>query len=150
MKPLARSTEADFVNDFRLNASGVDHAAQLAQPASKAGGDTSAMTPSSSIAASQGFVTHASIAKSRGAVESLKLSLAAELARKAWVNAIAPSLTTTALAFALVRIESVAAAITAAHPLARWGESEDIAELAAFLASPRAFWTTGRIIREGA
>ena len=76
--------------------------------------------------------------------------MTAELVRKVYVNAIAPSLTKTAFANALVRNESVAAAITAVHLPAIWGESENNAELAAFLMSPRVFWATGQAMGEGA
>jgi hypothetical protein len=65
LKPLVRSTEEDFVNDFPLNALGAVHLARLALRASKAGGDTSAMVLFPNIAASRGFVSHASVAKAK-------------------------------------------------------------------------------------
>lgn len=53
--------------------------------------------------ARQGFTFHGSIGMAKGAVEGLTLSLAAELAPKVGVNAIAPSLTRTPLAAACWR-----------------------------------------------
>jgi len=100
----------------------------------------------SSIAVSQGFTAHASIAMAKGAVEGLTRSLAAELAPKIRVNAIAPSLTKTPLAKALTSNENMANAIAALHPIPRLGEPEDIAGLAALLMTPQASWITGQII----
>jgi NAD(P)-dependent dehydrogenase (short-subunit alcohol dehydrogenase family) len=146
LKPLARLTEADFLEDFRVNALGAARAAQAAQGALKASAGTSSIVLFSTIAVTQGFVSHASVAMAKGAVEGLTRSLAAELAPHTRVNAIAPSLTRTPLAAALTRSEPMAAAIAALHPLPRLGEAADIAELAAFLVSPRAGWITGQII----
>lgn len=146
LKPLARLTEADFLEDFRVNALGAARAAQAAQGALKASAGTSSIVLFSTIAVTQGFVSHASVAMAKGAVEGLTRSLAAELAPHTRVNAIAPSLTRTPLAAALTRSEPMAAAIAALHPLPRLGEAGDIAELAAFLVSPRAGWITGQII----
>ena len=146
LKPLARLTEADFLDDFRVNALGAARAAQAAQGALKASAGTSSIVLFSTIAVTQGFVSHASVAMAKGAVEGLTRSLAAELAPHTRVNAIAPSLTRTPLAAALTRSEPMAAAIAALHPLPRLGEAGDIAELAAFLVSPRAGWITGQII----
>ncbi len=146
LKPLGRLSEADFINDFRINALGAVKAAQAAQTALKAYEGVSSIVLFSTIAVAQGFVAHASVAMAKGAIEGLTLSLAAELAPKTRVNAIAPSLTKTPLAAALTRSEPMAAAIATMHPLARLGEAEDIANLAAFLISPQADWITGQII----
>lgn len=90
---------------------------------------------------------HASIGMAKGAIDGLVLALAAELALKIRVNAIAPSLTRTDLSAGLLASEQTAAAIAALlHPLARLGEPEDIAALAAFLLSAEADWITGQII----
>jgi NAD(P)-dependent dehydrogenase (short-subunit alcohol dehydrogenase family) len=82
----------------------------------------------------------------KGAVAGLTLSLAAELAPQVRVNAIAPSLTRTRLANAILVNEQVGATLAALHPLQRLGTPEDIAALAGFLISVEAAWITGQII----
>ncbi len=82
----------------------------------------------------------------KGAVNGLTLSLAAELAPKIRVNAIAPSLTKTPLSEKILTNEKIAAAVTDLHPLKKLGSSEDIASLAAYLLSDEAAWITGQII----
>jgi NAD(P)-dependent dehydrogenase (short-subunit alcohol dehydrogenase family) len=79
-------------------------------------------------------------------VEGLTLSLAAELAPKIRVNAIAPSLTRTGLAAGIVSNEAMAATIAGLHALQRLGEPEDVASAAAFLIGPDASWITGQVI----
>lgn len=119
MKSLARLSEADFLNDFRVNAMGAALAVQAALKALK----KSTAAPSvvfSSVAARQGFASHASIGMATAAVSGLTLSLAAELAPRVRVNAIAPSLIRTPLA----------ASIAGPHVLQRLGTPADIAALA--------------------
>ena len=146
LKPATRLTEADVERDFAVNAMGAFRAAQAAIPHLKAAPGSPAMLFFSTVAAAQGFTAHVSVAMAKGAVEGLTLSLAAELAPKIRVNCIAPSLTRTPLAEALTRNEQMATAIAALHPLARLGEPEDVAPLAALLLSDRAAWTTGQVI----
>jgi len=146
LKSLARLAEADFLNDFRVNAMGAALAVQAAlKPLQK-----SAATPSivlfSSVAARQGFASHASIGMAKAAVSGLTLSLAAELAPHIRVNAIAPSLTRTPLAASILSSEPMAASIAGLHPLQRLGTPADIAALARFLLSEESGWMTGQII----
>jgi NAD(P)-dependent dehydrogenase (short-subunit alcohol dehydrogenase family) len=145
LKPLGRLTEADFEQDFRVNALGAAKAVQAALPALKAGDEPSSVVLFSTVAVAQGFASHASISMAKGAVEGLTLALAAELAPKVRVNAIAPSLTRTSLAQGLVSNETVANGIAQMHALPRLGTAEDTAALAAFLVS-EASWITGQII----
>ena len=146
LKPLARLTAADFTHDFQVNAMGAALAVQAALPALKASENNPAIVLFSTIAVRQGFAAHASIGMAKGAVEGLTLSLAAELSPRIRVNAIAPSLTRTAMASGLTSNAQMATAIAAMHPLGRLGEAEDIAGVTAFLLSPQASWMTGQVI----
>lgn len=146
LRSFPRLTEADFVSDFKVNAVGAALAIQAALPALKQNAGTASVVLFSSVAALQGFSLHASMGMAKGAVSGLTLSLAAELAPKVRVNAIAPSLTRTPLAERIIPSEQMAAGIAALHALPRLGTPEDIAALTAFLISPQADWITGQII----
>lgn len=146
LRPLSRLTQADFARDFRLNAMGAALAVQAALPALKAAPETASVVLFSSVAVAQGFAAHASVSMAKGAVEGLTRALAAELAPKIRVNAIAPSLTDTPLAAGLTGNPQMVAAIAQLHALPRLGKPQDIAALAAFLISDQADWMSGQVI----
>lgn len=146
LRSLGRLTEADFLTDFRVNALGAALAIQAALPALKKSAGRASVVLFSSVAVLQGFTFHASISMAKGAVDGLTLSLAAELAPKIRVNAIAPSLTRTRLGESLLSNEQTTKAIAEMHALQRLGTPEDVAALAAFLLSSEADWITGQII----
>lgn len=146
LRPLARLTTVDFDRDFRLNAMGAALAVQAALPALKASTRTASVVLFSSVAVAQGFSAHASIAMAKGAVEGLTRALAAELAPKIRVNAIAPSLTDTPLAASLTGNRQIADSIAQLHALQRLGKPADIAALAAFLISEQADWISGQVM----
>jgi NAD(P)-dependent dehydrogenase (short-subunit alcohol dehydrogenase family) len=146
LRSLRRLTEAEFLHDFRVNALGAALAIQAALPALGKSAGTASIVLFSSVAARQGFSFHASVGMAKGAVSGLALSLAAELAPKVRVNAIAPSLTRTRLTEGLLSNEQTAASIAGLHALPRLGAPEDVAALATFLLSPDADWITGQII----
>lgn len=144
---FSKLRQDDFLADYRLNALGAATAIQAALPAMRnhQGGPAS-IVMFSSVAASQGFSGHASIAMSKGAVEALTLSLAAELAPHIRVNCIAPSLLQTPLSQSILTSETMTNAIKQLHPLQRLGTADDAASLASFLLSSDASWITGQII----
>ena len=95
---LLRLTAEDFHNDFEIKAGGDALAVKALLPGLKKSLGTPSVVLFSSVAVAQGFAFHASIGMAKGAVEGLTRSLAAELAPRIRVNAIAPSLTRTPLA----------------------------------------------------
>ncbi len=147
LKPLTRLTDDEVLEDFRVNALGASRAMKAALPALKASAQaTASVVLFSTVAVQRGFPSHASVAMAKGAVEGLTRALAAELAPKIRVNAIAPSLTKTPLANFLTKNTASADALAQLHPLQRLGHSDDIASAAAFLMSEEASWITGQII----
>ena len=98
------------------------------------------------MAGGGGVAFHGSVASGKGAVEGLTRSLAAEFAPRIRVNAIAPSLTDTPLAKALLADEGKRTAAAERHPLKRTGTPRELADIAHFLLSDSASWVTGQII----
>jgi NAD(P)-dependent dehydrogenase (short-subunit alcohol dehydrogenase family) len=81
---------------------------------------------------------------SKAALIGLTIQLAAELAPKVRVNAIAPAVVKTKFAAALY--ESDEEGVASAYPLKRLGEAEDVGAAAAYLASGDAGWITGQTL----
>jgi 3-oxoacyl-[acyl-carrier protein] reductase len=146
LKPFHRLTAGDFLNDFQVNCLGAVHAIQQALPALKKAPAASVVL-FSTIAVAQGMAFHASIAAAKAAVEGLTKSLAAELAPKIRVNAIAPSLTDTPLASMLLGNDAKREAAAKRHPLQTVGNPAHTAQLAAFLLSDASSFLTGQILR---
>ena len=100
----------------------------------------------SSIVGSRGNAGQTNYAASKGAVNMLTKSLAKELAgRNITVNVVSPGYTETATVSDLsARLKE---AILGRIPAGRFGTTDEIAALAAFLASDDARYITGDIIR---
>ncbi len=146
LKPLGRLTEADFIADYTINALGAVKAVQAALPALKASQGTASVLLFSTIAVAQGFASHASVSMAKGAIEGLTRALAAELAPKIRVNAIAPSLTDTPLAATITGNAAIAQGVAALHAIPRLGTSDDVAALGALLLGDQSGWITGQVM----
>lgn len=100
----------------------------------------------SSVAATMGMPFHTSIAAAKAAVEGFARALAAEYAPQLRVNVIAPSLTHTPLADKFLNSELKQEKANERHPLKRYGQAQDLAEMAAFLLSEKGRWITGQVM----
>jgi len=145
LKPFARLTPADFLQDFQINVLGAVNSLQAVLPRLKRSPSASVVL-FSSVAATQGMPFHASIAASKGAVEGMVKALAAEWAPAIRVNAVAPSLTHTPLAAKLLSSPEKIAAAAQRHPLQSIGSPADIAAMAVFLLGAESRWISGQIL----
>jgi 3-oxoacyl-[acyl-carrier protein] reductase len=145
LKPFHRLSQDDFKNDFQINVLGAISVIQAVLPKLKKANNAS-IVMYSTVAAKIGMGFHASVAASKGAIEGLTISLAAELAgAKIRVNCIAPSLTDTPLATNLLSSDEKKEASNKRHPIGRYGTSADIANMTTFLLSDDSGWITGQV-----
>lgn len=144
LKPFNRLKLDDFQNDMNVNLFGAVRVFQHYLPQLKTS-EQASIVMFSSVAAQRGMPFHASIAAAKGAVEGLVKSLAAELAPKIRVNAIAPSIVETPLAAGILRNDAIKENMVAKHPLKRILQPEDVAKTAVFLLSEDSKGITGQI-----
>jgi NAD(P)-dependent dehydrogenase (short-subunit alcohol dehydrogenase family) len=145
LKPFKRLTEEGVIEDFKLQVVGAMNAIQAILPNLLAA-QSASIVLFSTVAVQQGFNFHAQVAMSKGALEGLTRSLAAEFAPSIRVNCIAPSLTDTPLSERLLNSEEKRKANAERHPMKAIGSPEDSADLAVFLLSEKTKWMTGQII----
>ena len=145
LKPLKSLKQKDFSDDFNVNALGAVRAVQSYLP-NLSNEENSSIVMFSTVAVHTGMAYHASVAMAKGAVEGLTKSLAAELAPKIRVNAIAPSITDTPLAERLLSTDDKRNGSAKRHPLNKIGNPEEIANAVLFLLSDESSWITGQIL----
>jgi NAD(P)-dependent dehydrogenase (short-subunit alcohol dehydrogenase family) len=145
LKPFARISSEDFIQDYQLQVIGAIKIIQQILPRLKKSSAASIIF-FSTVAVQTGFNFHSVVAASKGAIEGLTKALAAELVPKIRVNCIAPSITNTNLASSLLNTEEKIEANAQRHPLKRIGNPTDLANLACFLLSDQSSWITGQII----
>ena len=144
LKPINRLDIDDFKSDFEINVLGAVKAIQNYLPILKKGNKPSIVL-FSTVAVKLGMPFHSSIAASKAAVEGLMKSLAAELAPTVRVNAIAPTVTNTDLASKLLRNDKMIENMTERHPLKKFLEPKEVADMAEFLISEKAASITGQV-----
>ncbi len=143
LKPFKALKAEDFAEDFSINVQG---AIQAIQAVLKNFNEDSSIVLFSTVAVQRGMNYHSSVAASKGAIEGLTRSLAAELAPKIRVNAIAPSITETKIAERFINTDEKKENSAQRHPLKRIGEAADIANMIDFLLSHKSSWITGQVM----
>lgn len=145
LKPMNRIKEDEVIDDFRLQVLGAFKTVQSVLPLLKKSENPSVVFLST-VAVQKGFPFHTKVAMSKGAIEGLTRSLAAEFAPHIRVNCVAPSLTNTKLAGRLLNTPEKIESHGKTHPLGRIGSPNDISEAIAFLLEDRSSWMTGQIV----
>ncbi len=146
LRPFERIPVADFQADFQLNVLGAVQVLQACMKRLKKA-DGASIVLFSTVAADTGMSFHASIATAKAAVEGLTRALAAEYAASnIRVNCVAPSLTDTPLAAALLNSPEKQEAGAKRHPLQRIGQPLDLAYMTSFLLSDHSSFITGQVM----
>jgi NAD(P)-dependent dehydrogenase (short-subunit alcohol dehydrogenase family) len=143
--PFPQTTEEIFDSNMDINFKGAYFTIQKLLPLVA---DGSSIILNSTIILHSGMETTTAYAASKGAVLSFCKTLAIELAgRQIRVNSISPGPINTPIYSKMGMPEEVlkefAAGIMAKIPLKRFGESEDVANAALFLASSESSFMTG-------
>lgn len=142
---LVRMKDEDFERVLQTNLMGTYYMCRIVSP-TMLKNRWGRIINISSIVGSRGNAGQTNYAASKGAVNMLTKSLAKELAgRNITVNVVSPGYTETATVSDLsARLKE---AILGRIPAGRFGTTDEIAALAAFLASDDARYITGDIIR---
>ena len=142
--PLEQLTEASFHRQFNINVLGALLVTREALAYFDAGGSVINLSSITSVNPVPNSVVYSA---TKSAIDVVTKALANELAgRKIRVNAIAPGATVTEGLAAMGVDDNAAKAMGAGLPMGRIGQPDDIARVAAFLASDRAAWVTGERI----
>lgn len=144
LKPISRLSLDDFKEDFEINVIGAVKVIQKYLDALKKG-KKPAILLFSTVATKLGMPFHASVAASKSGIEGLVKSLAAELAPMVRVNAIAPTVTDTELASKLLRNDRMKESMSDRHPLKKYLDPQEVADMAQFLISDKATSISGQI-----
>ncbi|MFF3941382.1 SDR family oxidoreductase [Streptomyces phaeofaciens] len=142
--PLGVTTRAEFDHLFAVNVRAPYFIIQRALPLLREGGRIVTL---SSVATRMANPAQTSFAMTKGAVETMSMTLADQLgARGITVNAVAPGATRTATNGASFEAPGLAELIAGSTALGRLGRPDDVADVVVFLASDAAHWITGQVI----
>lgn len=136
-----------FTDDFEINVMGAVKSLKSVLGLLLASTKASSVVFYSTVAVQTGMPFHSSISASKGAIEGLTRSLAAEFAPKIRVNAIAPSIVDTPLASKFLNNDVKMEKANERHPLGRIGTAKELADVTAFLLGDQSSWMTGRILQ---
>ncbi|MFF0154661.1 SDR family oxidoreductase [Micromonospora sp. NPDC005203] len=142
--PLGVTSRAEFDHLFAVNVRAPYFITQRALSLLRDGGRIITI---SSVATRMANPAQTSFAMTKGAVETMSMTLANQVGvRGITVNAVAPGATRTATNGSVFDTPGLTDLIRGTTALDRLGEPDDVAEVVAFLAADRARWITGQVI----
>ena len=146
LKPFKRLSLDDFRTDFEINVIGAVRSIQAYESA-LVQSENGSIVLFSTVATAMGMPFHASVSTAKSAVEGLMKSVAADLAPKVRVNAIAPTITQTDLAAKLLRNERMIENTIQRHPLKKFLDPNEVAAMAEYLISDVSKSVSGQVFK---
>lgn len=146
LKPFKRLSLDDFRTDFEINVIGAVRSIQAYAPALLQS-ENGSIVLFSTVATAMGMPFHASVSTAKSAVEGLMKSVAADLAPKVRVNAIAPTITQTDLAAKLLSNERMIENTIQRHPLKKFLDPSEVAAMAEYLISNGSKSVSGQVFK---
>jgi 3-oxoacyl-[acyl-carrier protein] reductase len=148
--PLDQIEEAEFDRQFDTNVKGLLFATKAALPLF--GEEGGSIINISSVVSTRGFAANSIYSATKGAVDAITRVLAAELGpRKIRVNSLNPGLVetegTNSAGYTKSGESDFEKMVIAMTPLGRVGRTDDIADVAVFLASDDARWVSGEALK---
>ena len=143
-RPALDTSEGFFERALRFNLTSAFLLSKLAVPHMLTHGGGSVVNISSRAGGmvQTGFVAYGT---AKAGLSFMTKNLAADLAPKVRVNAIAVGGVATAALESVLTNDAIRRQMEAGTPMGRIGEPEDVAACALYLASPAASWVTGKV-----
>ena len=139
-------SEEDFDQTFDINVRGLWLVTRAVLPHMRAAGGGSIVNIAS-VLSLVGARNRVAYAASKGAVMAMTKAMALDHASEnIRVNCIAPGIVETEMVAKFSTDENARRQRVALHPMGRFGQPEDVASAAVFLASDESGWTTGSVL----
>jgi NAD(P)-dependent dehydrogenase (short-subunit alcohol dehydrogenase family) len=139
-------SEEDFDQTFAVNVRGLWLLSRAVLPHMRASGGGSIVNIAS-VLSMVGARNRVAYAASKGAVMAMTKAMALDhAAENIRVNCICPGIVETEMVARFSTDENVRKQRIAMHPMGRFGQPEDVANTAVFLASDESGWTTGSVM----
>jgi NAD(P)-dependent dehydrogenase (short-subunit alcohol dehydrogenase family) len=139
-------SEEDFDQTFNINVRGLWLLSRAVLPHMRAAGGGSIINIAS-VLSLVGARNRVAYAASKGAVMAMTKAMALDhAAENIRVNCIAPGIVATEMVEKFNSDQAARRQREAMHPMGRFGQPEDVANAAVFLASDESRWTTGSVI----
>jgi NAD(P)-dependent dehydrogenase (short-subunit alcohol dehydrogenase family) len=139
-------SEEDFDQTFHINVRGLWLMSRAVLPHMRAAGGGSIVNIAS-VLSMVGARNRVAYSASKGAVMAMTKAMALDhAAENIRVNCIAPGIVETEMVAKFSTDENARKQRIAMHPMGRFGQPEEIASAAVFLASDESSWTTGSIV----
>ena len=145
LRPFKGLKPSVFLEDFNINVMGCVKILQKVLSRIQAAENPS-IVMFSTVAVKIGMPFHSSVSSSKGAIEGLTRSLAAEFAPNIRVNSIAPSILETPMSEKFLNSKAKLDNAKNRHPLKEIGSAKEISEIVKFLLEDNSKWMTGQII----